>query len=148
MSEKRYKDPYSCGARAGRWNSRGTKMIYASSSPSLAQLEYICINGNVVGLNSWYMVIYEILDSVVIAEIEANKLPFDWDSLPHSLSTQNFGDELMKAGIEAFIKVPSARLNINFYPTEHNLLINPEIKDLTTHLKVVNTTEFRYNLNA
>ena len=63
MSDSYYKSPYSCSGGAGRWNPKGSRMIYAGSAPTVALLEYICIKGSAVGTKPWYMVVYEIKDA-------------------------------------------------------------------------------------
>jgi hypothetical protein len=121
-------------------------MIYAGSSPAVSQLEYMCINGNAVGLNSWFMVVYDIADDTLIGTLEADHLPLNWNVLPHGRSTQNFGKSWLQEMEFPFLRVPSARVNIAFYPEVHNLLINPDFPALTDLIKVVKAVPFNYLL--
>jgi RES domain-containing protein len=148
MSETYYTNPYSASATAGRWNPRGTRMIYAGSSPSVALLEYLCIKGNAVATKRWHMIVFEIADESLIGTLEASTLPPDWNVLPHGSATQEFGRTWLNERAFPFLKVPSARMDVRFYPTECNLLINPDFPDLTSLLKVRETVPFNYLLNT
>lgn len=148
MSEKYSRLPYNFSGSAARWNPRGSNMIYAASSPAVAQLEYICIKGNVVGTLQWQMVVYEINDETLIGEINPADLPPDWNVLPHSVTTQEFGKQWLDSNDSPFLKVPSARLNVQFFRAEFNLLINPDFPDLKDLLIAVDTIPFTYVLNS
>ena len=148
MSESFYKNPFSYSYNAGRWNSKGVGMIYAGNVPSLSLLEYICIKGNVVAAKSWYMVVYEIDKGELIGSLEPESLPENWDKLPHGKVTQDFGRIWLQEKEFPFLKVPSARLNLSFYPLEHNLLINPDFPELQEYIKVVDQLRFDYMLNS
>src|SRR5579862_5939513 len=91
MSEAFYKSPYGSSSNAGRWNPKGTRMIYAGSAPSVALLEYLCIKGNTVALGKWYMIEFEIVDESLVGTLDTKNLPGDWNALPHGKSTQDFG---------------------------------------------------------
>jgi RES domain-containing protein len=147
MSETYYTNQYGASASAGRWNPRGTRMIYAGSSPSVSLLEYLCIKGNAVATKRWYMIVYNIADETLIGTLEAATLPPDWNVLPHGSSTQEFGRAWLNERAYPFLKVPSARIDIRFYPEEFNLLINPDFPGLTNALQVVDTIPFDYLLN-
>lgn len=148
MSEDYYRNPYSCSSNAGRWNPRGSRMIYAGNSPTVSLLEYICIKGNAVAKKRWFMIVYDIADDTLIGTMEQDNLPVDWNVLPHGRATQNFGKTWLGEKRFPFLKVPSARVNIAFYPQEHNLLINPDFPELTEVLKVVGSIPFNYMLGA
>jgi RES domain-containing protein len=147
MSETYYKNPYSASASAGRWNPKGTRMIYAGSSPSVALLEYLCIRGNAVTTRPWYMVVYDIQDETLVGTLETESLPGDWNVLPHGKATQDFGKVWLNEKEYPFLKVPSARMDIAFYPLEHNMLINPDFPEIAHLLKIVDAIPFNYQLN-
>jgi RES domain-containing protein len=147
MSEHYYKTPYSASSNAGRWNPKGTRMIYAGSSPTVAQLEYLCIMGNTVAMRPWYMVVYDIIDERLVGTLDTSNLPTDWNILPHGKATQDFGKFWLDEKEYPFLKVPSARIDLAFYPLEHNVLINPDFSGITNKMKVVETIPFTYQLN-
>lgn len=146
MSELYHLDPYASSANAGRWNPKGTSMIYAASSPALAQLEYLCIKGNVVTATRWFMITYEIAKTDSIGALDKATLPPDWNVLPHGKATQAFGQAWLKENEFPFLRVPSARLALAFYPQEHNLLINPAYAGLKKILKVTEHVPFGFLL--
>lgn len=147
MSDTYYKNPYSGSFSAGRWNPKGTRMIYGSSLPSVALLEYLCIKGNAVASRPWYIVVYDIPDETLIGTLETVSLPVDWNALPHGKATQDFGKAWLDEKEYPFLKVPSARIDIAFYPLEYNMLINPDFPDLTNVLTVIDAIPFNYLLN-
>ena len=148
MSEDYYKDPYIASGSAARWNPKGSRMIYAASSPSLALLEYLCIRGNAVASRQWYMIVYEIRNEDLVGTLEAGSLPPDWNALPHGKATQDFGRAWLNERAFPFLRVPSARMNIRFFPGEFNLLINSEFPRLSKELKVLDAVPFSYLLNG
>lgn len=144
MSEAYFKNPFSCSASGGRWNPNGSRMIYTGSAPTVALLEYLCIKGTAVASKSWYMVVYEIADDTLIGTLEIDSLPTDWNILPHGKATQDFGKAWLDEKEFPFLKVPSSRVNIAFYPLEHNLLINPDFPSISDYLTVVEMIPFDY----
>lgn len=148
MSEAYYRSPFSCSGGGGRWNPKGSRMIYAASSPSVALLEYLCIKGTAVASKAWHMIVYEIADESWIGTLETGSLPHDWNILPHGKTTQDFGKAWLEEMEFPFLMVPSSRVNIAFYPLEHNLLINPDFSSISDLLKVEDTVSFDYLLNS
>ena len=123
-------------------------MIYAGSAPTVALLEYLCIKGTAVGSKPWYMIVYEIVDEKWIGTLEKESLPKDWNILPHGKATQDFGKVWLEEKEFPFLIVPSSRVNIAFYPLEHNLLINLDFPALSGLVKVVDSVSFDYLLNS
>ncbi|MCL6258108.1 RES family NAD+ phosphorylase [Aquiflexum sp. TKW24L] len=148
MSETYYKAPFSCSYNAGRWNPKGMGMICAGSGPAISLLEYLCIKGNAVSGKSWYMIEFGIQDPNLIGTLEKDSLPENWNVLAHAKVTQDFGRAWLQEKEFPFLKVPSARLNLSFYPLEHNLLINPDFPDFKNHIEVVDEVRFDYLMNS
>jgi RES domain-containing protein len=103
----------------GRWNSEGTRVVYASSSISLAILE-ILVNLQDAKILSTYEVIPFHFDQRFMKAIEVKALPRDWASLPSSLSAKSIGDDWVQSSDSLILEVPSAVV-----PIENNYLINP-----------------------
>ena len=57
-------------------------------------------------------------DSIIIKEVKNNKLKTDW--VNDFEYTRYMGDQFIKAGMHAILKVPSAVIH-----EEHNFIINP-----------------------
>jgi RES domain-containing protein len=123
----------------GRWNSKGTPMLYTAQSIALATTE-IAVRVPLGILPKGYVAItYELSEPVSILELKPHQWPADFKSIPHSHSTQVIGDEFI-AGKEALIlKVPSVVVQGDF-----NYLINPGHPDLE---KVVITAAEPYEFD-
>jgi RES domain-containing protein len=110
------------GARlyGGRWNSPGTSVVYTSSTIALAVLEWRA------HLTQWPA------PPVMIIEIEFSpdlvltqpKLPRHWKQLPSQKANAAIGDNWVKSGKSAVLRIPSA-----IVPDEFNFLINPAHPD-------------------
>ena len=147
MSDSYHRSPYSCSAGAGRWNPQGSTMIYAGSAPSVALLEYLCIKGPAVGIKPWYVIVYDIADETLIGTLGHTNLPDDWGAVMHGKATQDFGKAWLREMEFPFLRVPSSRVNISFYPLEFNVLINPDFPNIKDVIKVVDSIAFRFVLN-
>ncbi len=103
----------------GRWNSPGTRIVYGSSSISLAILE-ILVHLQIDRLISSYCVIPARFEPDLLQKLEAEDLPGNWSAYPASLITQRLGDEWARSNRSPVLSVPSAVV-----PLERNYLINP-----------------------
>lgn len=113
------------GARlyGGRWNSRGVRVVYASTSLALAAVE-IFVNlepnlrpADLVAIEG------EIPDALRITKLDPRALPRDWfESRDESL--HRFGDEWIRGASSAAMLVPSAAIR-----GEWNVLLNPAHQD-------------------
>jgi len=104
----------------GRWNSKGTAIVYTSESRALCTTE-IAVHTPLGNLPLDYKLIsIEIPDSIKIQEINFEDLPAEWNSLPHTHATQEIGDRFVSDGIFPVLKVPSAVVQDEF-----NYLVNP-----------------------
>lgn len=104
----------------GRWNSKGTALVYTSASRALCTTE-IAVHTPLGNLPLDYQLIsIEIPDEIYIQELASGELPVDWKSIPHAHSTQEIGDRFVTEGIFAVLKVQSVVVQDEF-----NYLINP-----------------------
>lgn len=103
----------------GRWNSEGTRIVYASSSISLAILE-ILVNLRDEQILSTYVVIPFRFDDSLMESLDVKSLPEDWASLPSSPSAKSVGDDWVESKTSLILEVPSVVV-----PSEINYLINP-----------------------
>lgn len=109
------------GARlyGGRWNSRGVRMVYASTSLALAAVEtFIHLEPNLrppdpVSIEG------EVPDSEKIEKLELKNLPANWRSASDE-SLRHFGDDWIQGARSAAMLVPSAAIH-----GEWNVLLNP-----------------------
>jgi len=108
----------------GRWNSKGTPLVYTSASRALCTTE-IAVHTPLGNLPLDYKIIsVEIPDDILIQELPAGELPPNWKSIPHAHATQVIGDRFVSEGVFAVLKVPSVVVQDEF-----NYLINPAHTD-------------------
>ena len=138
-------NPLGYGGGGGRWNSKGTGILYFANSISLAHTEWLSIKGPAVIASKWLLVTVQI-DTKPFS-IMAEDLPSDWIQNPPSRGTQKLGDIWTKETMSLALKVPSARLPLIAYPDEHNLLINPLHPDFTKTIVLKELTELNFNVN-
>lgn len=108
------------GARlfGGRWNRKGTSMVYTAGSQSLATLEMLVQDEP---LRARYVMIPATLPgSLRIERITPEALPPDWRRLSAREQTQAIGTTWAKQNSSAVLAVPSAVI-----PAEFNYLLNP-----------------------
>ncbi|MBL8866672.1 MAG: RES family NAD+ phosphorylase, partial [Planctomycetia bacterium] len=105
----------------GRWNSRGTALVYSSATRALATLELLV-----------HVKPSSIIDPIVLFSIEfpeelveiPNRCPSRWSANPPSALAQQFGDDWAAENRSAVLRVPSA-----IVPNEFNYLLNPNHPD-------------------
>ena len=112
------------GAKAtgGRWNTKGTPVIYASETRSLACLETV-VHLGAGGLPfNRYLVAIELPEALwTHAKREtAQSLKVGWDAEPAGRASIRFGADWLDAATSAVLVVPSV-----IVPEEFNVLVNP-----------------------
>lgn len=110
----------------GRWNRRGSPVVYAASTISLACLETV-VHLNVGGLPlNRFLVCIEVPDEVWAARLErpAESLPVGWSAIPEGKVSLDVGDAWLRSRASALLLVPSV-----IVPEEFNALINPRHPD-------------------
>lgn len=105
----------------GRWNSRGTRILYTAGSLSLAALEMLVHLNDEEILLSYSFAAAEFGESLVLPVEEFRALPKNWGASPPPLEIQRIGDEWARAQVSVVLKVPTSVL-----PVEFNYLINVE----------------------
>lgn len=105
----------------GRWNSPGSRVVYASESLALACLEMLVHLDKASILRSYVFIEARFEEKMVIDVEDVSPLPSDWHSAQGSIELQSIGDEWIASGSSAVLRVPSAVL-----PRSSNYLINPE----------------------
>lgn len=127
----------------GRWNTPGTRLLYASSALSLAALEML-VNLNAEELLLAYSFARVEFDTDLIFPIEKfRKLPRDWADSPPPNEIQAIGDEWSASLRSAVLEVPSAVL-----PNESNFVVNLNHPDFyKVRLGMVETFKFDRRLH-
>ena len=116
--------------RGGRWNKIGTRAAFASSTRSLAALEYLA-HVDPERLPADLVFAGAALDDDAI---QTSALPDDWDVVG-SASAAEFGDRWLRRRRRLALSVPSVIIR-----AERNYVINPLHPD-AEHLRVQPTLE-------
>lgn len=122
ITKKEYADDLSgIGAFkvGGRWNSKGSQMLYTSSSISLSVLENL-VHLSIHHVPSEMVIVKISIPTDSISFIERESLESIWDKFPFETYTQRIGDQWLLSQESLVLVVPSA---VNIY--EYNYLINP-----------------------
>ncbi len=122
-----------------RWNSKGTEIIYCAGSRALAMAE-VAVHLAIATLpGDFVMMEINIPESVVIKNLDKDKLPDGWNNFPHLRVTQKIGAEFVRSNTHCVLKVPSAVVKSDF-----NYLINPRHPDFLK-ISIENYTDFPFD---
>ncbi len=135
----KYSHSLVASGREARWNSKGSFVIYAAATRSLACLENLVHRGG-EGLDNRFMtMVIEIPQGVKIISVYPESLDGDWKSYRAQKRTRATGDAWLKSGDTAVLKVPSV-----IVPEEHNFLINPNHTDFAK-IKLADVEPFDFD---
>ncbi|MCC9165623.1 RES family NAD+ phosphorylase [Pontibacter harenae] len=142
LSKARFKNDLSGkGAElaGGRWNSKGTAMLYTSESIALCTVEIAVHMPLGIVPKDYHLVKIEIPAEVTVKELNTAELPADWNSFPHPNASQEIGDAFVQASVFLVMKVPSAVVQGN-----HNFLVNPHHQEFSK-IRVLETVPFEFD---
>ena len=114
----------------GRWNTRGTRIIYTAGSLSLAILEMLVHLEDETLLSSYSYAAAQFDSELITAVEDFSRLPKNWNASPSPAAVQKIGDEWARSKNAAVLRVPTALV-----PGEFNYLIDPghdDFKRITT----------------
>lgn len=139
--EKYQNDLSGTGAEinGGRWNNKGTKVLYTASSIALAMTEVAVHIPFGIFPNGYSVVSIEIpevdMAIVSLADLEGTA----WNLHPPSHITQKIGDDFIKVNQYLVLKVPSVVAFGDF-----NYLINPEHTEFS-RVKIIDINPFGFD---
>lgn len=121
------------GARlfGGRFNSRGTPVVYTSSALSLSSLELLVHVDRTRPL-AQHVAIPVTLDESTLRFVDPAELPEHWRRSVTPASTQIVGDRWIESEVSVALAVPSVLLPTRVYGTEYNILLNPRHEGFAT----------------
>ncbi len=142
LAKQKYSDDLSgIGAKltGGRWNNKGTTVLYTSDSRALCTAE-IAVHMP-IGLipKDYFIITIEIPDIIPFAQIDRKALPKKWDDFPYSSITQNIGEDFISKREFLALKVPSAVVQ-----GDYNYLLNPLHKDFEK-VKLIRRERFNFD---
>lgn len=114
------------GARlyGGRWNSRGTRIIYTAGNLSLAALEMLVHLNDEEILFKYSFIAAEIPAETILKVEDFRPLPPNWSDAPAPIAAQEIGDDWIRSSASAVLEVPTS-----IVPLEKNYLLNPAHAD-------------------
>lgn len=125
-----------CG---GRWNSKGTEMVYSAQSRALAMAE-VAVHLSIGTLpNDFVMLTINIPKEIKIVSVDEKILTKGWNVFPYGFTTQILGDEFIRKNEFCVLKVPSAVVK-----GDYNYLINPFHKDFSK-LTIIEQEDFPFD---
>lgn len=123
----------------GRWNSKGTSILYTSQSRALSLVELAVRIPTATMPKDFVILTIEVPGSIEAKTIAKVELPPDWNKFPHSEATQKIGDQFILDQSCLALKVPSAVV-----PEEFNYLLNPNHADFGK-VEIVNSETFVFD---
>ena len=102
----------------GRWNSKGTYILYTAATPSLALLESV-VHISHIPSEGFCMTCLEIPDDKV-KEVSTADLPPGWNANPPDDALKAIGDNFIADSEFLSLKIPSAVM-----PEDFDFLLNP-----------------------
>ncbi|HEY3987556.1 RES family NAD+ phosphorylase [Cedecea sp.] len=111
-------DGYGARTWGGRWNSPGRSCVYLGSSRALCVLETL-VHLEIEDIIQGYTLLSIQVPESLVASLDMNALPEDWQSDPAPRSTQRIGDEWLESNVGLVLQIPSTITG------EWNALFNP-----------------------
>ena len=108
----------------GRWNSKGTRVVYLGTSLAQASMEMLVHLGRADILKS-YLKLEVSFDEALVQHIDLTDLPDDWAEPTMASAVQSVGDNWVRDMSSLVLQVPSAAI-----VGEYNYLFNPIHPDL------------------
>ena len=139
--QKYIKDLSGTGSKkyGGRWNQKGTSVLYTSENISLAVLETL-VHVEIDNLpTDLKLLILNIPDSVTIKGLEVKNLPTNWRDYPAPDKLADIGSKWVDSSKNLILQVPSVVI-----PGEKNLLINPSHSEFKK-VKIDEIVDFQFD---
>ncbi|MGY6029374.1 RES family NAD+ phosphorylase [Phytobacter sp. AG2a] len=129
-------DGYGARTFGGRWNSPGQDCVYLGSSKALCVLETL-VHLDIEDITQGYVFLTLNVPRTLVATLDLDALPEDWQSDPAPVSTQHIGDDWLASSKNGLVlRVPSTITG------EWNALFNPEHPQAAKVLKSVKSEPF------
>lgn len=141
LSKEKYRNDLSgIGAEkyGGRWNNKGTRMVYTAESRALAHLE-VAVHVALKSLpKNYYLTSIEVPNGHIVEYDQKRLKGKDWRANPPIEYTQVEGDTFVKGNKGLVLKVPSAIVQ-----GDYNYLINPQHKEFGK-IKIIESEPFSF----
>ncbi len=120
------RDITGAGARlyGGRWNLKGTALLYTSETRALAALEYLVHVSMDLAPRGLSILRIDVPEEVAARTVEPDALPADWRSYPSPQELAVLGTRWAESNETLLLRVPSVLVE-----EEYNVLVNPAHPD-------------------
>jgi RES domain-containing protein len=122
----------------GRWNSRGTSVIYVSEHESLAALELFIHTMPLPPTERYFSFRVEWNDKLT-EYFPSKNLPPDWNAEPPASASMQIGDAWVRSARSVALAVPSL-----LSKSEFNFLLNPRHPDFKK-IKIGPPVKYRFD---
>ena len=124
----------------GRWNQKGSSILYTSESRSLATVEYLVHLPMSVSPRDVCIAEIEIEGSFATRTIRVEELPANWMNYPAPHELTEIGEDWKRRNSELILKVPSVVVK-----NEWNFLFNPGHVDFVK-VSIVSVEEYIFDI--
>jgi RES domain-containing protein len=137
---KRASDISGTGAalNPGRWNIKGTPVLYTGESKEIALLE------NIIHIPPMLTPELDILTIEIpdnsITKMEIKDLPVNWSQFPAPTILSELGQKWVESGISIALMVPSCIIH-----SSYNIILNCSHKDYHTKIKIIDQRAFYFD---
>ena len=121
----------------GRWNHKGSPVIYCAESRSLSVLE--CVVHLARLPVNYCLTVFKIPESVQIESVDAGVLPAGWNGEVTTSATRDIGTEWLASTRSAVLRVPSVVIEEEF-----NYLLKPQHGDFP-RITILPPKPFRFD---
>lgn len=142
LSKAKYSSDLSgIGARiaGGRWNLKGTAVLYTAQNRALATVEYLVHVPIAIIPKNLRMVTLEVPDAAPKTTVSIKDLPLQWNQYPPPPELAKIGTDWITGNSQLLLYVPSAVV-----PGEYNLLINPSHPDMK-YVKILHVEVYKFD---
>jgi RES domain-containing protein len=102
----------------GRWNHKGTRVIYTAATRALCALEVLANTGELA--DDYVVTPIEVPGDLTVTTLSIDTLPPGWDAAEPANDTRDIGTKWARGFGSAVLAVPSAVI-----PREWNYILNP-----------------------
>ncbi len=139
IAKEEYSTVLKASGYAARWNHKGSFVMYAAESRSLACLENL-VHRSGEGNNALYRVmLIRVPDNLKIHSMEEVNLKQGWQKNENYKYCQNIGADWLSSGSTAILKVPSVLIK-----NEFNFVFNVNHPDFKK-IKLPGTEDFIFD---
>ena len=138
LCRRKYAGELRTSGLANRWNRGGQKVIYCTSSRSLASLELLVHRSKIIPQESYVMLVISIhKPKHVITNIPLSQLPENWRSIGAFGTLQKTGAFWYDSQTSLVLRIPSIVI-----PEEQNYMINTEHPAFRKHVSILRREDY------